>query len=592
MISLVVRSTIDVIFWPAETLWPKNEATWRPSSTDSHLFTMSSLAHEICLRLVALVSDREQYDLDSMPRRIWDVRFSAIVNYMLQVPHGDVTAQHVQGRMFVRNPTWSADQLSRMAPENLKQLSLMVEYAIAEVASTELLVDRYVHLITSSIRLVQICQTKGEAAAQAVIDRAKAGTWPIHFQMTHGQQDVSDLFPQNTVEQSDPVKLRSGRGSTMSDCSMDIAMSYLRGLGLTANAPGPEQLRAQWILHAILSDSAIKSALPGEISDLWCLDLFQYERIIRTVAGNSPQWRAVIAYAMSPPSEEQIRANRLSRYAYAVLDCCQLWQSEVTLDAMQESLRDPHLMRSQLLATTGDRWMSLPMPEYRMSNKTVVPMQWMLRVIDQSTNPVAYVRATDIEHGLVVKQLVHLIQCQKPIMKDIQLHTCRDEHYLTAADAMLAVSRKNKRSSSKFSKWVMQHAGQYCQASDIEFVHRAEPKIPCIYLIRIATVAELRDHLGIPSKHADTSSVFKYGKTKNYKARKGQHDNLWSTQCGVWPQTVVIKETDTDQLTTKEKEIRDRFTSSNRCLVHTTYQELVVLSDAQLAQAEEWLDRL
>jgi len=529
-----------------------------------------------------------------MPRRLWEIRFTAIIEWMLRVPHGNTTAQHVQGPLFAQNPTWSADQLSQMAANDLEQLSLMVNYAITESASADLSVNKTVQLITASIRLVEIYQTKGQAAVQMVIDQAKSGTWPIYFGTMHdGNKDLDDLLSE--MPAVDSTEAASSPATIVPDCSTDAAMQYLRDQFTMANASCPGQLRAQWRLHAIMSDSVIKPIISCSLEEFLQMDLCKYERPLRNVCDRSPQWRAVIAYAISERSRKQIRANKMSRYSHAVLDCCQLWEQEVTQDAIQESLRDPHLIRSELLAAADDHWEPLPMPEYRMSNKTVVPMRWMLRTVRRGSNPVAYVCATDIEHGLAIKQLVDMTQRNKPIMKDLKLHTWQDEYYLTAIDAVVAVSRKNKRSSPKFTKWVMEHAAQYYQPSDVsglQAISCKEPKISCIYLIRIGSVAELRDHLGIPIEHADACSVYKYGKTRNYKARKQQHDNLWSTVCGVWPQTVAIQETDAGQLTTKEKEVRDHFAANKRCLVHTTYQELVILSERQLVEAETWLDRL
>ena len=105
---------------------------------------------------------------------------------------------------------------------------------------------------------------------------------------------------------------------------------------------------------------------------------------------------------------------------------------------------------------------------------------------------------------------------------------------------------------------------------------------PCIYLLRLATVKEVRATFGIAANIADELVVYKYGFTEDLSRRIKEHANKYGRMQGVSIRLCTFHVIDTKYTSDAEGDVREFVETFNKRLNVDGHNELVVLTEKEM----------
>ena len=107
---------------------------------------------------------------------------------------------------------------------------------------------------------------------------------------------------------------------------------------------------------------------------------------------------------------------------------------------------------------------------------------------------------------------------------------------------------------------------------------RSSQTFPCIYLLSLGKVGQLREAFGIDAEINDSLTVYKYGFTNDIKRRLGEHNNDYGKYPNVDVQLELFSYIDSKFTSEAEGDIREIFDSFGKVLNVPGRKELVALN--------------
>jgi predicted GIY-YIG superfamily endonuclease len=104
---------------------------------------------------------------------------------------------------------------------------------------------------------------------------------------------------------------------------------------------------------------------------------------------------------------------------------------------------------------------------------------------------------------------------------------------------------------------------------------------PSIYLLALGKVRDLRATFGISDTIPDDSMVYKYGFTRDFARRIGEHQQTYSKLPGVTVDVKWFQNIDVKYLSDAENEVEEECNAYGTRLHVPGYKELIVLNDKQ-----------
>jgi hypothetical protein len=115
---------------------------------------------------------------------------------------------------------------------------------------------------------------------------------------------------------------------------------------------------------------------------------------------------------------------------------------------------------------------------------------------------------------------------------------------------------------------------------------------PSIYLVSLGKVRDVRATFGISETISDDSVVYKYGFTKDFARRIGEHNLKYSKLPGVTVDVKWFQNIDIKYLSDAENEVEDECSAYGTRLYTPGYNELIVLNDKQFDHMQKSYRRI
>jgi hypothetical protein len=117
-------------------------------------------------------------------------------------------------------------------------------------------------------------------------------------------------------------------------------------------------------------------------------------------------------------------------------------------------------------------------------------------------------------------------------------------------------------------------------------------KFPCIYLLSLGTVKDLRDTFGIDASTPDDYIVYKYGFTDDLQRRIGEHETKYNKLPNVNVKLATFNIIDPIYMKDAERDIREECNAYEVSLKSDGYNELIVLNEKQLKHTKQHYSRI
>jgi hypothetical protein len=198
------------------------------------------------------------------------------------------------------------------------------------------------------------------------------------------------------------------------------------------------------------------------------------------------------------------------------------------------------------------------------------------------------------------------INIEQAIMKD---HSNRTYLYLTYTGLIRVLIVSRNKNATRFTAWAVKqlftvHLGtvpdKIVLASKLLHVgvddciavfRKYSKKFPCIYLLSLGKVGDLKSHFGITDETiADDAIIYKYGFTDNIQRRLAEHKKTFGKIQNCNLDLVVYNYIDVESLAQAEVEISRLCKSYDAKLEIKDWKELVVLDAKQLERTKEEYD--
>jgi hypothetical protein len=115
---------------------------------------------------------------------------------------------------------------------------------------------------------------------------------------------------------------------------------------------------------------------------------------------------------------------------------------------------------------------------------------------------------------------------------------------------------------------------------------------PSIYLLSLGKVRDLRATFGISDPIPDDSVVYKYGFTRDFARRIGEHQQAYSKLPGVTVDVTWFQNIDVKYLSDAENEVEEECSAYGTRLCVPGYNELIVLNDKQFEHMQKSYRRI
>ena len=117
-------------------------------------------------------------------------------------------------------------------------------------------------------------------------------------------------------------------------------------------------------------------------------------------------------------------------------------------------------------------------------------------------------------------------------------------------------------------------------------------KLPCIYLIKLGTVAQLREIFRIDASVSNEKCVYKYGFTDDLRRRIGEHEGSYGKMIGVKIELISFQMIDPQYISEAESEIREECNAYELKLKTEGHNELIVMNEKQIAHLKKNYGRI
>ena len=117
-------------------------------------------------------------------------------------------------------------------------------------------------------------------------------------------------------------------------------------------------------------------------------------------------------------------------------------------------------------------------------------------------------------------------------------------------------------------------------------------KFPCIYLLSLGTVKDLRDTFGIDASTPDDYIVYKYGFTDDLQRRIGENETKYNKLDNVNVKLATFNIIDPIYMKDAERDIREECNAYEVSLKSDGYNELIVLNEKQLKHTKQHYCRI
>jgi len=117
-------------------------------------------------------------------------------------------------------------------------------------------------------------------------------------------------------------------------------------------------------------------------------------------------------------------------------------------------------------------------------------------------------------------------------------------------------------------------------------------KLPCIYLIKLGTVAQLRATFRIDASVSNEKCVYKYGFTDDLRRRIGEHEASYGKMIGVKIELISFQMIDPQYTSEAESEIREECNAYELKLKTEGHNELIVMNEKQIAHLKKNYGRI
>jgi hypothetical protein len=115
---------------------------------------------------------------------------------------------------------------------------------------------------------------------------------------------------------------------------------------------------------------------------------------------------------------------------------------------------------------------------------------------------------------------------------------------------------------------------------------------PSIYLLSLGKVRDLRATFGISDTIPDDSVVYKYGFTRDFARRIGEHQHVYSKLPGVTVDVKWFQNIDVKYLSDAENEVEEECSAYGTRLCVPGHKELIVLNDKQFEHMQKSYRRI
>jgi predicted amino acid-binding ACT domain protein len=115
---------------------------------------------------------------------------------------------------------------------------------------------------------------------------------------------------------------------------------------------------------------------------------------------------------------------------------------------------------------------------------------------------------------------------------------------------------------------------------------------PSIYLLALGKVRDLRATFGISDTIPDDSVVYKYGFTRDFARRIGEHQQAYSKLPGVTVDVKWFQNIDIKYLSDAENEVEEECSAYGTRLQVPDHKELIVLNDRQFDHMQKTYRRI
>ena len=117
-------------------------------------------------------------------------------------------------------------------------------------------------------------------------------------------------------------------------------------------------------------------------------------------------------------------------------------------------------------------------------------------------------------------------------------------------------------------------------------------KFPCIYLLSLGIVKDLRDTFGIDASTPDDYIVYKYGFTDDLQRRIGENETKYNKLANVNVKLATFNIIDPIYMKEAERDIREECNAYEVSLKSDGYNELIVLNEKQLKHTKQHYSRI
>jgi len=117
-------------------------------------------------------------------------------------------------------------------------------------------------------------------------------------------------------------------------------------------------------------------------------------------------------------------------------------------------------------------------------------------------------------------------------------------------------------------------------------------KFPCIYLLSLGTVKDLRNTFGIDASTPDDYIVYKYGFTDDLQRRIGENETKYNKLENVNVKLATFNIIDPIYMKEAERDIREECNAYEVSLKSDGYNELIVLNEKQLKHTKQHYSRI
>ena len=195
---------------------------------------------------------------------------------------------------------------------------------------------------------------------------------------------------------------------------------------------------------------------------------------------------------------------------------------------------------------------------------------------------------------------------QYPILSE----TIKKELYLTYKGLLRVLFASNAGNAEKFQDWAEDKLFTIQMGNKEEKIElgaeilKIPPKtiksvfskyakeLPCIYLLKLGMVSQLRETFKIDSSVSDEKCVYKYGFTKDFRRRIGEHESAYGKLPGVKIELTSFQMIDPQYTCKAEADIREECNAYEINLKTEGHNELIIMNETQMTRLKKNYGRI